>query len=327
MPIQWLGQPWMYGTIFSDPTYLVAVLVLPIAALFLGPLFCGWMCPAGQMTEFLSRVVPPRFQINLIGKVNPVPVRLGFMVGMMGVAYVGGNACCSFCNFTHTQNIINAGFGNFLGITYLASFTIVSFMLWFFVMGLFTRGGRGWCNFLCPAGALMGLTHRLGVKLKISRQVKIDRGDLHQLQELRLDVSCLGHLDGQAKAGRDQLPGLQHLPGLHQGLSDELNPVWGPSQRGNAVKTPFHTRIQQVQPKLHGMAVGMTIAIGSTFLTQGCPLIGQCATCAACAPRLPLLALPLAADAVVMLAGRIMGGRSNSAPPASLDVDSTASSS
>jgi len=92
------------------------------------------------------------------------------------------------------------------------------------------------------------------------------------------------------------------------------------------VKTPLLAKIQQVQPKLHGVAVGMTIAIGSTFVTQGCPLIGQCATCAACAPRLPLLALPLAADAVVMLAGRIMGGRSDAAPPASLDVDSTASS-
>jgi len=92
------------------------------------------------------------------------------------------------------------------------------------------------------------------------------------------------------------------------------------------VKTLLRAKIQQVQPKLHGAAVGMTIAIGSTFLSQGCPLIGQCATCAACAPRLPLLALPLAADAIVMLAGRIMGGRPDAAPPASLDVDSTASS-
>lgn len=90
--------------------------------------------------------------------------------------------------------------------------------------------------------------------------------------------------------------------------------------------TPLHAKIQQVQPTLHGVAVGMTIAIGSTFLTQGCPLIGQCATCAACAPRLPLLALPLVADAVVVLAGRIMGGRSGDALPASLDVDSTATS-
>jgi ferredoxin-type protein NapH len=148
MPIQWLAQPWMWGTIFSDATYLFAVVLLPAIALLLGPLFCGWMCPAGLMTEFLSRIVPPRFQINLAGKINPVPVRYGFMAGMMGIAFIGGNACCSFCNFTHAQNIINAGFGDFLGLSYLASFSIVSFVLWFFVMGLFTKGGRGWCNFL-----------------------------------------------------------------------------------------------------------------------------------------------------------------------------------
>jgi ferredoxin-type protein NapH len=104
-----------------------------------------------------------------------VPVRYGFMLGMIGIAFIGGNACCSFCNFTHAQNLINAAFGDFLGIAYLASFTIVSFVLWFFVLGLLTKGGRGWCNFLCPAGALMGLTHSLGAKWKISRLIKINR--------------------------------------------------------------------------------------------------------------------------------------------------------
>jgi Fe-S-cluster-containing hydrogenase component 2 len=127
------------------------------------------------MTEYLSRLVPPRFQINMTGKVNPVPIRYGFMFGMMGVAFIGGNACCSFCNFTHAQNLINALFGNMLGLQYWASFTVVSFILWFFVLGLFTRGGRGWCNFLCPAGALMGFAHWAGAKLKVSRYVKIDR--------------------------------------------------------------------------------------------------------------------------------------------------------
>jgi Fe-S-cluster-containing hydrogenase component 2 len=62
-----------------------------------------------------------------------------------------------------------------LGLQYWASFSVVSFILWFFVLGLFTRGGRGWCNFLCPAGALMGFAHWAGAKLKVSRYVKIDR--------------------------------------------------------------------------------------------------------------------------------------------------------
>lgn len=69
---------------------------------------------------------------------------------------------------------------------------------------------------------------------------------------------------------------------------------------------PIHKHIQQFQPKLHGLAVGITIAIGGTFLSQGCPLVGQCPACAACLPRLPLLAAPFAVDAVVMLATRIM---------------------
>src|SRR5512143_2927174 len=86
MPIQCLGQPWMYSTIASEPTYWVVLLFLPLIALFFAPLFCGWMCPAGQITEFLSRLVPPRFQIDLSGKLSGVPVRHGFTLGMLRVA-------------------------------------------------------------------------------------------------------------------------------------------------------------------------------------------------------------------------------------------------
>jgi len=174
MPIQWLLQPWMYSTMIEQPVYLVAVLVLPMLALFLGPLFCGWMCPAGQMTEFLSRIVPPRFQINLGGKLDYTPIRYGFTVGMMAAPMVSGNTCCSFCNFTHAQNIISAVFGDFLGISFWASFTLVSFVLWLVVLGLFTKGGRGWCNLLCPAGALMGLFHFLGTRLRLGRSMQVD---------------------------------------------------------------------------------------------------------------------------------------------------------
>jgi ferredoxin-type protein NapH len=175
MPIQWLAQPWMYQTMIERPTYLVAVVVLPAIALAAGPLFCGWMCPAGHITEFLSRLVPPRFQIKLSGKLNPAPIRYGFTVGMMGAFIVGGSACCSFCNFAQAQSLISAVFGDLTGITYWASFTFVTFVVWFVVLGLFTQGGRGWCNLLCPAGALMGLFHTIGIRLRIGRSVAVDR--------------------------------------------------------------------------------------------------------------------------------------------------------
>jgi ferredoxin-type protein NapH len=144
--------------------------------LFVGPLFCGWVCPAGGLTEYLSRLVPPRFQLNPAGKFSSVPIRYGFTVGMGVAAFVGGNVCCSFCNFAHAQNIISALFGSTLGISYLSSFLLVSFILWLVVGGLFTKGGRGWCNFFCPAGALMGLSHAIGRWARVGRSVKIDSG-------------------------------------------------------------------------------------------------------------------------------------------------------
>jgi ferredoxin-type protein NapH len=183
MPIQWLAQPWMYGTMIEQPAYLVVILVLPGVALLAGPLFCGWMCPAGGLTEYLSRLVPPRFQIELGGKVNPVPVRYGFTAGMMVASFIGGNVCCSFCNFTHTQNIISAVFGDLTGVAYWASFMVVSFVLWFVVLGLFTKGGRGWCNLLCPAGALQGLTHSLGRWLRLGRSVQIQQSQCSACKE------------------------------------------------------------------------------------------------------------------------------------------------
>jgi ferredoxin-type protein NapH len=176
MPIQWLAQPWMYGVMIEQPMYLVVVLVLPGVALFFGPLFCGWMCPPGMFTEFLSRLVPDRFKINLAGRVDPAPVRYGVLAGFMLVPFLGGSACCAFCNFMHMQNMVSAAFGDFRGLSHWASFTIVTFVLWFLVLGLFTKGGRGWCNFLCPAGALMGMAHALGARFRFGKAVRINGG-------------------------------------------------------------------------------------------------------------------------------------------------------
>lgn len=65
-------------------------------------------------------------------------------------------------------------------------------------------------------------------------------------------------------------------------------------------------RIQQIQPKLHGLAFGLTLGLGTMFVSGGCPLIGQCTSCGACGARLPILALPFLADGAVMLAGKLI---------------------
>ena len=65
-------------------------------------------------------------------------------------------------------------------------------------------------------------------------------------------------------------------------------------------------RLRQYQPKIHGLAIGMTLGIGSTFLNQGCIASGMCPACGSCMTRLPLLAVPFLLDGAIMLVGKML---------------------
>jgi len=137
------------------------IAILPLAAVAVGPLFCGWICPAGALPEYLGRIVPDRYKFDFKGRVDIVPLRYGFFVGFLLAPFVSSSICCSFCNFTHMQNIVSGVFGDISGFTYFASLGVVAAAVWIVPLGMFTKGGRGWCLFLCPAGTVMGLASSL----------------------------------------------------------------------------------------------------------------------------------------------------------------------
>jgi hypothetical protein len=56
-----------------------------------------------------------------------------------------------------------------------------------------------------------------------------------------------------------------------------------------------------LQPKIHGLAVGMTVGLSTIYFNNGCAGTGLCPTCGACALQLPILFLPLLADGGIML--------------------------
>jgi ferredoxin-type protein NapH len=157
MPVGWLVQPWMYASFGTNALFLVPVLVLPLAAIAVSPLFCGWLCPAGTFPEFLSRLVPDRFKFDLRGKVPIVPLRYGFFAGLLLAPFFTASICCSYCNFTQMQNIASFMTGNAGPLLFVGTTGFVAMALWLVVLGLFMKGGRGWCMLLCPAGALMSL--------------------------------------------------------------------------------------------------------------------------------------------------------------------------
>jgi len=174
MPLGWLTQPWMWPTMAGNPISYLPVLVLPAVALAAGPLFCGWLCPAGAFPEFLGRLVPERFKYDLKDHVSLRPVRYGFFVGFLLAPFVSASICCSFCNFTHMQNIVSAVTGDLSGLAFFSSLGVVAALVWIVPLGLFTTGGRGWCLTLCPAGAVQGLVSGVSAKLPFATRVRTD---------------------------------------------------------------------------------------------------------------------------------------------------------
>lgn len=176
MPINWafLDPGKLVARVLMNPLYLT-VFILAVLSFFLAPLFCGWLCPAGNIPEHLNRLVPRGLKLNLRGKLDPAPIRYGFLVGFILSPKLGGSIACSFCNYSQLQRVLSAVFGDFHALAYWSSTAIITFALWFFVLGVFIDGGRGWCNFACPAGALQNLFHRVGSKLPFTFKIRFFR--------------------------------------------------------------------------------------------------------------------------------------------------------
>ncbi len=174
MPLGWTVMPWMWKTLGTNPVYWLTLAVLPAIALAVGPLFCGWVCPAGALPEYLGRLVPDRFKFDFRGRVDIVPLRYGFFAGILLVPFVSSSICCAFCNFNQMQNLVSGTFGSFAGLAYISTLGVVAAAIWIVPLGLFTKGGRGWCLFLCPAGTMQGLASWAGSRLPFASRVRSD---------------------------------------------------------------------------------------------------------------------------------------------------------
>lgn len=162
------GQ-WQY----SGPTSLLFCLLLIVVSLWFGPLFCGWLCPAGAFSEYLSRLLPDKYKINWAQLVPLVPLRYGFFLGFLGSLILGLGIPCSYCNYyaleifvgyLHTGQLFNTS------LSLLMTFVVSNIIL-----GLFTKGGRGYCNLLCPVGTMCSLMHVLGQLVPGAFAMQVDQ--------------------------------------------------------------------------------------------------------------------------------------------------------
>jgi ferredoxin-type protein NapH len=107
MPVDWIfGGRWpmILGSIAAF--FILGVITV---SYFAGPVFCGWLCPVGSVSETVSRAAPIpnrfRFRIRDTGTVSAM--RWGFLGGFaalsilmaqrIGSAWLGGISC-RFCS-------------------------------------------------------------------------------------------------------------------------------------------------------------------------------------------------------------------------------------
>jgi ferredoxin-type protein NapH len=80
------------------------------------------------------------------------------------------SVCCRYCPSSVFERL-TCGMSDPSELRYWHSGAILSLAGWLVIGGIFWKGGRGWCLYGCPLGALANLAHWLGAKLGLSRKV------------------------------------------------------------------------------------------------------------------------------------------------------------
>lgn len=162
---------------------VVAVLVVTF---WFGRWWCGFFCPIGGATELGSRLLPRRWQLDL-SWLPAAPLRYGYLAAYLLAPALGiGSLCCNYCNFATVPRVFGAAMLQPADLAYfLRTAGLVNLGL-LLALGLLTRGGRGWCNILCPVGALDALAARAGQRF--GRRVRL-RAD-HCTQCGKCTASC-----------------------------------------------------------------------------------------------------------------------------------------
>lgn len=154
------GSEYLVG--FARSYLGVALVVGILASTFLfSRYWCSHLCPIGGALETGSRLVPTWMKIDFSGT-PAAPMRYGYLaVYLLAPALGLGSLCCGYCNFASVPRLFGAAFSQADMAYFLRTAGLINLGL-IVVLGFLAKGGRAYCNFLCPVGALDALSNRIG---------------------------------------------------------------------------------------------------------------------------------------------------------------------
>jgi len=144
-------------------SYLGAALVVGVlvSTFFFGRYWCSHFCPIGGAGELGSKLAPEKVKLDY-SSIPAAPVRYGYLLVYCAAPLLGlGSLCCSYCNFAAVPSLFGAAFVSADFDYFLRYYGIINLVL-FILLAVLARGGRAYCNFLCPIGALDALSARFG---------------------------------------------------------------------------------------------------------------------------------------------------------------------
>jgi len=145
-----------------------------LTTFFLGRHWCSHVCPIGGTMELVSRIVPGPLKINY-SKIPAPAFRYGYMtVFILAPAFGIGSLCCNYCNFTVIPRLFGATFSQADMAYFLRTAGLINLGLAVF-LGFLAKGGRAYCNLLCPIGALDAISNRFGQRSNYRIRVNRER--------------------------------------------------------------------------------------------------------------------------------------------------------
>jgi polyferredoxin len=143
-----------------------------VSTLFLGRYWCSHFCPVGGTMELGSRLMPKFAKIDY-SKIPAPSFRYGYFAVYIIAPILGiGSLCCNYCNFATIPRLFGAVFQKADLVYFLRTAGLINLAL-ILVLGFLAKGGRAYCNLLCPIGALDALFNRTG--LKFGKRVKLEK--------------------------------------------------------------------------------------------------------------------------------------------------------
>jgi ferredoxin-type protein NapH len=161
----------MSKTLYIGLMMLAIIFVVSIIA---GRFWCSHVCPIGGITEIASKAVPDKLKINYKWISAPA-VRYSYLSAFLILPVLGvGSLCCSYCNFSVISSLFGSTTSSASRVL-LAGFGGISDMVLLLLLGILALGGRAYCNFFCPVGAIDAVFNWLGSRFRFLKRIRINQ--------------------------------------------------------------------------------------------------------------------------------------------------------